>query len=572
MTDDVRPEDVQKNAADFTQVRHHAEQLKTLFNARDAFAEEIRQAFHMEWADYPKGDWIKATMSPSAYNQAMGAIRLLTATEPQINVPFEESDPDGQAKSSKVERAAKAMWNSSGRVSLRPAHYEIVFSMVLFGESHGDVTRTADLLNYARASGMRGTIARMENVARQTPYMFHVRNPMTCYPEFDSFGLRGRLRRTQTTWGDVLETYGALAQECIPSTTDRTFKVVLNDWYDWTHRVVWLDNSDHQIINEDHELDFLPVQSWIGEGTFLFDAPEQQRQPLLMAVIKSGLWKRENLGLTVVYSLIHALGANPLMVQEVEEPANAQSLKIDRTIPAGVLVVKQGEAPKPLMERVVDPNQFQGLDMAARLIEQSTVPRQTLGEVPKGTFTFSAISLLSQSGRLPLVSPKESGGQMIGSLLTIALTWFKKDGGKTKLYSNQSGYVELTPADVPERVVFKVILEPDLPQDKLQLTQVADAIITKRIGSRRWVRENIMQMGQSLEMDKEIWKERRRDYEVDKLFAQLEQMAKGGQAAPAPAQPQQQGASEITPYPPTGIQPGAPLSGPLPNPMQEGGA
>jgi hypothetical protein len=509
--------------ADFTDVKDHALQLVTNYADRDTMLDEIRRMFHMEWDDPPTADWIKATMSPSAYNAAMGAIRLLTATEPQISVPFDESDADAESKSENVEQAAKAMWNGSGRISQRAKHYDIVFSMILMAESAGAVSRTADLLKVAKATEDKRLIRRMEHVANETPYLFDIYNARVCYGDFDSMGLRGLLRKTQTTWGDVQDTYGSLAAHCFGSTKRRLEKVTLNDWYDWGYRVVWLDEADSvPIINNDHELDFLPVQCWIGEGTQLWNEPDRQRYPLLRAMWKSGLWKRENLAMTFIYSLINALGSNPLLVQEVDDPASSDPLVIDRTVPGGVMRVRKGEGPKPLAEKVVDPTQWQGLEMAQQMNEQSTISRQTLGEPPKGAsnMAYSSLSLLAQSGRLPLVPPKESGGQMIGGLLGVAMKWFKKDGGKKKLY-NGGKFVELSPSDVPERMVFKVILEPDLPQDKMQLAQVMDMLTEKGHVSERWGRENILQIGQSRQMDREIYKEKRRMVEVQKMFDEL---------------------------------------------------
>jgi hypothetical protein len=68
----------------FDEIRDFALRLVARYGARDTMIQDIRRAFLMEWTQKPRGDWIKATMSPSAYDTALGAIRLLTAAEPQV--------------------------------------------------------------------------------------------------------------------------------------------------------------------------------------------------------------------------------------------------------------------------------------------------------------------------------------------------------------------------------------------------------------------------------------------------------------------------------------------------------
>ncbi len=88
---------------DFDDIRQTCATLKSTYGARDALYEELRRMVHMEWSEVPSGDWIKETMSPSAYNALIGAVRLMVSTEPQINVPFDEADSQGKAVSGKIE-------------------------------------------------------------------------------------------------------------------------------------------------------------------------------------------------------------------------------------------------------------------------------------------------------------------------------------------------------------------------------------------------------------------------------------------------------------------------------------
>ena len=568
----------------FTDLRAYANRLVENHSKRDEQIEEMRRMFHMEWRDAPKEDWIKQTMSPSAFNAVMGATRLLVSTEPQISVPFDEADEASRQTSEKVERWAKAVWSASGRVTQRPPHYELVLSGLLFGEICAVTQKTADLLAYAKDTGHRGNIARMTQLAARTPYLFRVFNPITCYPDFDGLGVRAVVRRVETTWGEVLDTWGKLAEQGRDQTIKepgRLDKVTLNDYYDWERRVVWLNNGGDPILDKEHGLEFFPVVAQITEGAALFDAPERQRFPLLYALHRSGLWKRENLGLTTLYSLVFALASNPLLVQETD--ALGEAPHIDRTVPGGILQVLPGQAPKPLMEKVIDPSLVASLDRAAALTQESTITRQALGAPPTSGLTFSAISLLAQAGRLPLTATKNVVGNAIAELLIGALKWAKADGGKSKLY-RRGQKVELAPDDIPADVMLDVILEPDLPQDKMQMANVGRSIVESRLASRRWVRENILQIGQSGGMDKEIFMEDRLLFEFQKMLQAAAQPPPGqapGQPLPRPpgegvsASTRDLGESgpPTSAYPPDGqVGPGQPLAGPLPSREETMGA
>lgn len=545
-------------------IKDLAQRLTALYSARDAMYLELRQMLHMEWQDPPTGDWIKATMSPSAYNAVIGAVRLMVSTEPGVNVPFDEAHADAKNVSSRMEQACKAMWSGAGRVAQRPVHYEVVFSAIMFAEICGSVTRTADLLRYAEGSGDKAQIARMKHVAAQTPYMFHIYNPIHCYGDFDLYGLRGMLRKAPTTWAECKATWGKLAEESVSGKFITDHKeydpVTLYDWWDWEYRAVWVDGADQAILLKPHGLEFLPVVDQVVDGTMLFDRPELQRFPLLYAMWKSELWKRENLGLTTMYSLIHALGANPLTQQETDDPD--KPLVIDRTVPGGTVKVAKGERLSPLLEKVVDPEQYKGLEMARQINEESTIPKMALGAPPQQLMAFSAISLLTQSGRLPLVATKQMGGEAIANLLIAALTWYKSDppqGGK--FYDAGKGnYIEITSQEIPDRIALRVNLEPDLPTDKLQLANTGLALKQAHppLASDRWIRENILSVGQSEQMDKEIWMEQRIVFEIKRLFDQMsaqDQMKIQAMAAQMQAQQMQPSASSGGLPPPNGSAP-----------------
>ena len=584
---------------DINDARHVATQLSSRYAARDAFNSEIRRAFHLEWREAPKADWIKATMSPSAHNSALGAIRLLTATEPQITVPYDQNNDNAKAAADNIEIACRAIWDGSGRVAQRPVHYEMATSAILFGEICASVTKSADLVKYAEEAKLKGSINRMKNMARETPYFFKVYDPSKCYPDIDRFGLSRIVVKQRSTWGEVIDSWGKLAEDAKPALTERNVQVTICDYYDWQKRGVWIEEGG-DILWEDHELEFIPFVAQITDGSFLFDydRPELQRIPLLYSFLKSGLWYRENLSLTTIYSLVYALGSSPLMKRKTADKGSP--LIIDRSTPGGVVDIGPDEDINPFVEKIVDQNLFTSLELAQGFGNASTIQPQALGAPPQGSMAFSSISLLAQAGRLPLVSHKEMMGRAAADLLLIAMRWLKQDDEKTSFYKKDLTSVEVDPADIPDNLVIRCVIEPDLPQDRLSAANVGLMLVNGKLASRSWVRENILNMGQTHIMDTDIWTEQRMDVElgrlVEKLKAgdqiELQQMmeqfkaqlqAQGQQPGQTPggdgaggippelaAQMQAQQTGQVTEsqasgaYPPGGIQPGMPLQAPLP--------
>ena len=141
----------------------------------------------------------------------------------------------------------------------------------------------------------------------------------------------------------------------------------------------------------------------VMEGTSLLTRKAQEkRQPFLYADWKSKMHKRRNMLLTVQYSNIFALGANPQFIYSSNDTTKDSPI-VDYTVPGGLIKLAPGEGYSQLAKQAVDPSLLQGYDLAERKGTESTMYRQALGESPTTATAFSTVSLLSQSGRLPLV-------------------------------------------------------------------------------------------------------------------------------------------------------------------------
>jgi hypothetical protein len=234
---------------------------------------------------------------------------------------------------------------------------------------------------------------------------------------------------------------------------------------------------------------------------------------------------------------VYALGGAPMWKRKTLEPG--KDIEITRKGPIGVIDIGPDEDISAFAEKVIDPSVMAALQQAQSLTEQSTLSKVALGSAVPGA-TFSAISLFASSGRLPLISPKQVSGKALAQALETALLWMKHDGTKEKVYTS-SGAMDLDPDKIPEALMLTVNLEPDLPQDKLMQANTGNMMIGSGLASKRWVRENILNVGQSAAMDKEVWTEKRIQAELDGALAMVsakyKQMMAAAQQGPPSPQP-----------------------------------
>ena len=156
-------------------------------------------------------------------------------------------------------------------------------------------------------------------------------------------------------------------------------------------------------------------------------------------------------------------------------------------------------------------------NMLDQQIEESTMYRQALGGGDPNNAAFSSIALLSQSGRLPLITPQRTGGAGIGQAFEIMFTLMKANPTK-RTYLAEHGLEKIAIADIPDDMVIDVKLEADLPQDKLQMANVAALMKQNGFVSDEWIRENILNIGQSDDMTKKIVEEKFRDMRIQEYF------------------------------------------------------
>ena len=108
---------------EFETVKKRTADLVTEYQERDSMNTEMRDIFRLEKRGLPRQDWVKHTVDPSPRNSLLGAVRLMTATDPLFKVPETEGE---EQDTSEIEQICTAMWACSGRVGGRPVHYVVV--------------------------------------------------------------------------------------------------------------------------------------------------------------------------------------------------------------------------------------------------------------------------------------------------------------------------------------------------------------------------------------------------------------------------------------------------------------
>jgi hypothetical protein len=470
----------------YSDARDKGALLKQMYSQRDNDFDVYNKMYLLNWDDQPSGDGVMVTISPDARNRLLGAKRLLTSTVPKASV----TDKDIEKKD-QIEQACQKIIYQSGRSARMPLHYSAVEAALLYGEIHMAINDTA--LMAAKAS--KRNKMRAEQLAKLTPFLIEVWNPRYGYPEFDAYGLSGYMRQVQVMIGELAARFGQVGEDYALGKNPTT-KETLNIYYDVENYAAWIGNTP--MIAEPHGLPFIPVSCTLVDGSSLFDKPEEQRQPLLYGYSKSKLWERQNLSMTVMYSNIFNVGINPTFVHTAPQGNPDKKMTWDGSTPGGVIDLEYGEAFSPMVTKgIIDPSFNQGLEIAERKGEESTLYSQALGQPMQGSPAYSTVSLLSQSGRLPLIATQKMAEVAFGSALEMCMTWYKQNGDSLKDWP-------VKPSDLPETLQIECKIDIDLPQDKLQMANVSGMLLEKGITDREWVRKNIMNIEENQTMDEAV--------------------------------------------------------------------
>lgn len=544
-------------ANDFELAQEHAKELKEQCSQRDADFEEYEKMFFLEDDDLPEHDHVKKTISPDARNTLLGAARLLSASAPEWSVPFESNNRNAKRQSDAIEKAAKAIWNACGRVNRKPLHYDLALMGLLYGEVHMAVYSVEDMMAVAGEGEKR----RLEQVQMRTPLIIEPLNPKFGYPEYDVLGLKAFYSQKDMRVGDVLSRWGKKAEGQLAK-RKLSEEVEYNEFWDSLYRYVWIGGEKEPLYEGEHKAPMLPIVAYITEGSNLFEEMEDTRQPFLYTLYKSGLWSRQNLAMTVLYTMTFAIGANTQFLYRRNSP-DKKAPDTDWSAIGGTTMIDANEDFGPLAKQVLDPSILQAYEIAEAKIPESTIYKQALGESLGGNTPYSTVALLNQAGRLPLIPYQRMLSWAIGEAMYVGMQLLREQGGTVKAMG-EKGAVELDTKEIPEAFDLQASLEVELPMDERVNAQIAMQVTSGEnpLASMRYAREKFLKAGQSEEMQEEIWAER---------YANLEQTI-DFQKALAKAQAEMQAA--LTPNPSPNMGEGTttltPESPPTPPPTASG--
>lgn len=517
-------------AGRFEELVQRGKELESYYGPRNAINTKMDDIFLLKSdPDIPDADWIKQTLSPDGRNSILGGVRLLAAGEPTFSVPIAKNRAANKTKASKIEKEAAYMWQAASNIAGYPLHADLALSALLYGEIQLSVTNVADMI----ASTSGADQARWKAVSLVTPVIFEIINPAMGYPEFDALGLRAYYSKRTLT---VSEVRGRWGEKQVPDKKEID-EVTLCEWWDLSDHYVWVEGEQTPILGAAHGLDYIPVVAVITEGSRIFGKADYTRQPLLYTMYKSGLLSRQNLSLSLMFSLSFAMGANPMYIWRRKSPdKEAPEQNFDHI--GGLVVLDDGEEYASLAKQVIDPSLMQMWQLAQEKGIESTFYRQAFGESLGANATFSETALLSQAGRLPLVMYQRMLSFAIARAMQIALKSIKS-GRKTVNVQGEKGSVVIEPDDITDDLILTANIEINQPQDQRQNIALASQATNpgNPLVSQRYALEELVGVQQPDEMLQEIMYEQFVKAKFQIAMQQYMQQAQQGQAAPGGGAP-----------------------------------
>jgi hypothetical protein len=487
----------------YNRMQSDAQDLASMYSDRLTMQEALERIFLMNWPDSPKGDAdIKTTMSPDGRNVVLGVCNLLTVSTPVFSVPREANVKTDIADA--VEKACTAWWNGSNKIGRINLNKDAVKSGALFGEVYIAISSTQEMLEFAKRQKDQANIARAERIAAITPFLYEIHNPKYSYPMYDAMGLRAYYRKVKVRTGELPARFGQAGADYAAGKS-LTEEIDLSIWYDTVNYGVWVEGQP--FIAKPHELPVIPVSCVITDGSMMFDKSDERIQPLLYGVHKGELWERENLVLTVLYTNVYGLGLAPKIIYKADNPDKELNWK-DNTI----VTIGPNEDLKPMASKgIIDDSFPTALQLAERKIEESTIYKQSIGEPLTGQNAYSSISLLTQSGRLPIVGIQTQCALAYASAMEISMIWYKYLKVK---------WGELSPSSIPDNLQIDCKLKADLPQDKRQdmfyaVEGLKNGLLSKRLASEGLGYEQSDDMQEEIQKEKLIAAQMQADAEIE---------------------------------------------------------
>jgi hypothetical protein len=436
-----------------------------------------------------------AVVAPDARNVILGCLRLMVSTDPVWKVKIPNTQPvNGDAE--KIENSLRRWWTQSGRIARKPVHYDIVLSSLLYGTAHTQVSDVAEMAKLA-PQNMSKRIMRRANIA---PYLIESLNPKTGFPSFDQFGLNKYYKKITTTNGYITSTFANAPASL--QTASSTGEAILNMWYDLENYFVW--TGDTILASSKHGMSEIPIMVTQVDGSSLFSNQEDQHQPILYTMIKSGLYDQQNMGMSVMFAMTWALGLNPMFQHKAPSDKPEKPVDVSFDTLGGTIELEGDETYTAFdVKNAVTPAVKEAYGLAQDKGRESSISPQAFGTPMDRQSTFSENSLMGQAGRLPLIGPAKMGGSHIAGIAELAILMLKEKGNEG---FSKNG-IELVPSEIPDIIDIDVELEVKLPQDRLQLANIASILKRDGLVDDEWIQNNILGVSNTKETRAKIWKQ-----------------------------------------------------------------
>ena len=505
------------------------------YRERNNLLSEMEQYWSMLWKTPIAKDTEQTaiTYDTDMTNRLVGAWRLLTATEPTFSIPSDANNREGIAIASPLERAAKMMWQASGKQRGMPLETDGVLSALMTGQV--DVSLTNLLEEEIAEEEHNVAYWRMMATQSRSPIYFDMWPVRQGAALRAKYGLQAYIRtykikvaKFREEWSDVdllpyLRNLGPMDE------------ITVKDGINEKCRNAWIDGQQYPFYYHENKDGIVPVISQITEGSLLFANPEVAARPFLYTAHKSNLPMQKSLALTAVYTIIKAIAMSAAWKHTAPPNKPNKPLSVKMVGPLSVFNLEPGEEIEPMLSKgAIDPSILTALEIASQQIAESTIYSQALGEPLGANSTFSMVALLHQAGRLPLTAPKKLTGWAFGNAMELAFLWLKATGRDLSL-SHMGESVVVKPSEIPTDLQIEANLEIDLPQDVRELAGVVGAFEGKV--SNRFIRETLMKgVGQSESMQTEIWGEQAAQFFFERylqMFAMLQEQGDEGAAGMA---------------------------------------
>jgi hypothetical protein len=513
-------------AEEIKDIKKNAAGIASLNSTRNTLLKRYRDIYFMDNmvkpndADVDSRDF-KLTPSPSGRNAVVGMKRLLDTSELVIKI----KDEDGDREADEIEEGLKAILRVSGEGRRGRIESDAALSAVLYGavtiyaESIQDLLQVKSIKKFKRYH--------LEKKQKRSPFLLRLINFEESYPEWDEDMMISHLWKYKLKGRQLTSRWGTEASE---TTEYQMWDVFTPDFH-----VVWADGIKTDIFAEAHGLGCLPIFTAYSGGSDLFFKPEEQLNSFLYAKAKANLDQRENSILTTAFTNVAKRGTvGPLVAIN---PDNVPStITIEH---AGGMRYMIADA-KVIDDQIIDPVIFQLKGLLDELDGQSTVQRQTLGEnIGSGTMPFSSLSLLSNSGKLPLVDPQRALEQVFTDAFNHILYRIKEEGIKNE---------QIKPEAITDEMIVEVGLTAKLPQDSLRNAQVAQGL--GDLVSDEWKLSELLQVTNTKDMQRQLFTEQMKKAVFASMLQnpQIMQQAVGaimGQGNQPPQQPGQPGPDQM---------------------------